>query len=1212
MRKLKLFMAACALVGGVAVGWAQTDVTSTYLTNADFEGNHSSYTQPKSDRDIYQPEGWSVSYTNGNENDMTSLNSTTTQWKDNFSSKPQPANGGSKTYWMRFRWGSSENITLSQETSSALPAGTYYISVDAYSDDNTGTATISASGATQTVRTNGAWGNYKVVFTLSSPQKVTVSLSYSNTAADNQVAAFDNVKIYQLTEEPTGITLKNELGGTIANLSDFNVWYDDYTLEVEGTAGTGIIVAADNISYTPETTGTVRFVKKDGIVYVYEGTSYKGAVHSAKADYVYTTALTDGDNSTGNLLENGSFETLGDIIAEGKAWKLGEPWVIGGFSWPTSDTGTRVSASGGTHRFLWRGTGNKYFAQQVPSVKPYKGYKMYVRQVSGSNGFGDFRFGLGNAAGDISYLSANLILGSKKNTDYNKIHEAILGVSTEIPDGGAYFSCLAPISARNTDDNNTTYDPLSQIDWIGLVCSDDFPISGVSSASYIYGTAYAPATAKSAYLAAKEEAETIIADATYSNVTGEERAALQTAIDAEVEENDAAYNAATTNIENAISVFTSALSHYQALIDAQAAVPDLTYASTAAKAFITAVATSASDADARVAAMTTNIRALYESHAMAEGVSGAVDKTSLLTNPNNPANTTGWTVKNTTGDCKMRIMTDQPYTNANGSTATGYFDSNSWGAAFTSQFTQNVELPAGTYILTVKARGNGTTTYQVFADEQHTDITTMGGEGGVFGRGWNDYTVEFTLPAKKTVTLGINIVTGSSSNWVSFGNFRLVRIAFDAATSTEYDALNAAIEAKDDNMSSLGFEKGQYAPYNNVRVLTALANAQAIDQNSENAKADIEALTDELTASSWGDVNGTDVDAIYNGLFATVTEGANYPKGWTRTNNWGQMQSGLSGAYETAYYNQPGSLKYGNTGVYTMPLAANTVYKFTMAFRSHQDNSNNAMNVSVLNEENEGLARVNLGSNGSTSEWMTGTKYFKTGAAGNYVVTLENGGNTWMTGVSLTKATTNTITLNENDAVAPAHNFGDVTLTRTLSASNWNTFSVPFDMKKPDGWTVKEFDSAVDNVIYFKDATTIKAGMPYLVKPDADVENPTFEGVIVENTEGEKVGAGAYKFAAQIYNKSLPTDGTIAYLSTGGKVKKLTSGGIKGLRAYFIIPAGVSGARIAFLGDDDETTGISEMKQQNREEQVIYDLNGRRVKTMNKGIYVVNGKKIVK
>ena len=89
MRKLKLLLTAFALMGGVFSANAQTDVTSTYITNAGFEGSHSSYSQPSGDRDIYQPEGWEISYTGGNENDLTSLSSSTTQWSQ-FSGKPQP------------------------------------------------------------------------------------------------------------------------------------------------------------------------------------------------------------------------------------------------------------------------------------------------------------------------------------------------------------------------------------------------------------------------------------------------------------------------------------------------------------------------------------------------------------------------------------------------------------------------------------------------------------------------------------------------------------------------------------------------------------------------------------------------------------------------------------------------------------------------------------------------------------------------------------------------------------------------------------------------------------------------------------------------------------------------------------------------------------------------------------------------------------------
>ena len=129
MKKLKLLLATCALLLSTGQTWAQTDVTSTYLTNADFEGEYSSYAQPKSDRDIYQPTGWTVEYKDGDTNDLTSLNSSTTQW-NNFSSRPKPTDGGNNTYWIRYRWGNKSKLTLSQKVT--LPAGAYTLSADAF------------------------------------------------------------------------------------------------------------------------------------------------------------------------------------------------------------------------------------------------------------------------------------------------------------------------------------------------------------------------------------------------------------------------------------------------------------------------------------------------------------------------------------------------------------------------------------------------------------------------------------------------------------------------------------------------------------------------------------------------------------------------------------------------------------------------------------------------------------------------------------------------------------------------------------------------------------------------------------------------------------------------------------------------------------------------------------------------------------------------
>lgn len=172
----------------------------------------------------------------------------------------------------------------------------------------------------------------------------------------------------------------------------------------------------------------------------------------------------------------------------------------------------------------------------------------------------------------------------------------------------------------------------------------------------------------------------------------------------------------------------------------------------------------------------TMLRFYYESNAKAEGVEGAEDMTSRLTNVSDPANTNGWTVANTNGNSNMRTIGGESYTDADGTNNHTYFDSNSWGSAFSTTFSQNVTLPKGRYLFTAKARGNGTTLYKVFADDISTDVTSSGNTGGVFDKGWNDYSVEFEEVAEKTVKLGVQIETSNSNNWVSFSDFRLTRL----------------------------------------------------------------------------------------------------------------------------------------------------------------------------------------------------------------------------------------------------------------------------------------------------------------------------------------------------------------------------------------------------------------------------------------------------
>ena len=61
-------------------------------------------------------------------------------------------------------------------------------------------------------------------------------------------------------------------------------------------------------------------------------------------------------------------------------------------------------------------------------------------------------------------------------------------------------------------------------------------------------------------------------------------------------------------------------------------------------------------------------------------------------------------------------------------------------------------------------------------------------------------------------------------------------------------------------------------------------------------------------------------------------------------------------------------------------------------------------------------------------------------------------------------------------------------------------------------------------------------------------------------------------------------------------------------KAYYQSTSGVK----AFFFEDDDATGIKDLNDSNDLNDVIYNLAGQRVQKMQKGINIVNGKKILK
>lgn len=166
------------------------------------------------------------------------------------------------------------------------------------------------------------------------------------------------------------------------------------------------------------------------------------------------------------------------------------------------------------------------------------------------------------------------------------------------------------------------------------------------------------------------------------------------------------------------------------------------------------------------------------------------------------------------------------------------------------------------------------------------------------------------------------------------------------------------------------------------------------------------------------------------------------------------------------------------------------------------------------------------------------------------------------------------------------------------------------------------FESCNDGVLTFKtidSRTTVPAGTPMLIKPK--INSSSISSTIEITGDSPLVTEGGdYNFVGT-FKPVQPKDGSY-YLTAGNTIRPLASGGtIKPFRAYFE-PATPSAARARAISIDGMTTAIEDIEWGDGNpfltptDSRIYNLEGQMVGTnleqLPKGLYIVNGKKVIK
>ena len=179
----------------------------------------------------------------------------------------------------------------------------------------------------------------------------------------------------------------------------------------------------------------------------------------------------------------------------------------------------------------------------------------------------------------------------------------------------------------------------------------------------------------------------------------------------------------------------------------------------------------------------------------------------------------------------------------------------------------------------------------------------------------------------------------------------------------------------------------------------------------------------------------------------------------------------------------------------------------------------------------------------------------------------------------------------------------NVRLKRSLSKDNWNTFALPFDASIAGN--LREYDCSNGNTMVFKEATTIEAGKPYLIKPSNNMVNPEWEDVTLKATSAQTVSSNDYSFVAVYSPTDLVTDKSELFLKSDSKLYYPSSSGahLRGMRAFFRVPVGQT-ARLA-LSDGEMITGVDMLGAERETKGEVYNLNGQRVLKPKKGLYIV-------
>lgn len=175
-------------------------------------------------------------------------------------------------------------------------------------------------------------------------------------------------------------------------------------------------------------------------------------------------------------------------------------------------------------------------------------------------------------------------------------------------------------------------------------------------------------------------------------------------------------------------------------------------------------------------------------------------------------------------------------------------------------------------------------------------------------------------------------------------------------------------------------------------------------------------------------------------------------------------------------------------------------------------------------------------------------------------------------------------------------------------AKDYGTLILPFDWTAPEGWTVYSCNGKEGNTLSLEEVTAPAANTPYIIG-GTNHDAQTFQGTVVTTTDALTAG-----YLTGVYAQTPAPDNSFVLQEQQGVLGfyqvQETKPTVGANRCYLTLPADAAGVKALFFGT---ATGIEEVNgQQTTVNATVYDLAGRRVSKPQHGIYIINGKKVIR